>query len=39
MGLDCVARDHAPQKTSRQTAILACIKGIAGIIISKSGWR
>jgi len=36
MGLDCVARDHAPQKTSRETAILACIKVMAGITISKS---
>lgn len=39
MGLDCVARDHAPQKTPRETAILACIKGMAGIIISKSEWH
>lgn len=36
MGLDCMARDHALQQISRETAILACIGGKAGIILSKS---
>lgn len=31
MGLDCMARDHAPQQISQETAILACIGGKAGL--------
>lgn len=36
MGLDCMARDHALQQIPRETAILACTGGKAGIILSKS---